>query len=139
MTSILPSLLPYAGYAALLLRVVVGLSLVLHGRMKLGKGTAIAVQWMKGMGVPATAVYAAIALEVVGGIMLIAGVLVPVVAALVAIEMVANAVMKITEMKGGYVVQNKPSYEIDVLYLLLSIALMVLGAGAAAIGPAVGL
>ncbi len=32
-----------------------------------------------------------------------------------------------------------PSYEIDALYLLLSIALLVLGAGAAAIGPAVGL
>jgi putative oxidoreductase len=129
----------YSDYAALALRVVVGVSLVIHGRMKLGKGAQQAVQWMKGMGVPSLATYGATAIELVGGILLIAGVLVPFAAAFVAVEMLAIVVMKATKMKAGYVVQGRPSYEIDVLYLLLSLALMVLGGGFLAIGSAVGL
>ncbi|MGA1974405.1 MAG: DoxX family membrane protein [Conexivisphaerales archaeon] len=54
MTSIFPSSLPYAGDASLLLRVVVGVSLVMHGRTELGGGTQQAVQWIEGMGYSAS-------------------------------------------------------------------------------------
>ncbi len=41
-------------------------------------------------------------------------------------------------MKAGYIVSNKPSYEVDTLYLMLSIVLVVLGAGAVSIDGLIG-
>jgi putative oxidoreductase len=126
-------LMPYTPYFALLLRVVVGVSMVMHGYPKL-KNPKPSVEWTKGMGVPAIATYLVIILEFFGGIALVIGLIVPIVAFFIALEMIGITVMKKTKMKATYLArQNGTSYEIDALYLLLAITLIVLGAGALSI------
>jgi len=138
MTGILEPLLPYVGYLALVLRVWVGANFVIHARPKMGKGMVQTTQWMKSMGLPAGAAYAATALELGGGIALILGLLVPVVGALFVVFMAANSIMKKRKMNADYIAQSKPSYEIDSLYLALALVLVFLGAGVFSLDGALG-
>lgn len=138
MTGILEPLLPYVGYLALVLRVWVGANFVIHARPKMGKGMVQTTQWMKSMGLPAGAAYAATALELGGGIALILGLLVPVVGALFVVFMAANSIMKKRKMNADYIAQSKPSYEIDALYLALALVLVFLGAGVLSLDGALG-
>ncbi len=138
MSLLLEPLLPYTAYLALVIRVWMGANMIIHARPKLGAGTKGTVGWIKSMGLPAGAAYLAIALELVGGIFLLVGLIVPIVALFFAIEMIANSVMKKQKMKAEYIVQQKPSYEIDILYLMLSVVLIVLGAGVASIDGLIG-
>ncbi len=133
----LEALLPYADYLALLLRVWAGANLMAHGYPKLGKGGQQAAQWMKSMGLPTASAYAAGILEFFGGLFLILGLIVPIVALFFAIEFLSIVLMKRIKMKASYIGQN--SYELDITYLLLSIVLIVLGAGAFSIDQLVGL
>jgi putative oxidoreductase len=122
-------LVPYTPYLALLLRLVVGVTMIMHGYPKL-KNPKQTVQWTKGLGVPTAATYLAIILEFFGGIALVIGLIVPIVAFFIALEMIGNAILKRTKMKAPYLVgQNAAAYEIDITYLLLAITLVVLGAG----------
>jgi uncharacterized membrane protein YphA (DoxX/SURF4 family) len=91
--------IPFSPYLALFLRVVVGATLIMHGYPKL-KNPKQTVQWTKGLGVPAVATYLVIILEFFGGIALIIGLIVPVVAFFIALEMVGNIILKKTKMKG---------------------------------------
>ncbi len=119
----------YAQFFALLLRVVVGFSLVLHGYPKL-KNPKMSVEGMKTVGVPAAAVWLAIILEFFGGLSLIIGFLVPIVAFFAVIQFASIVLVKKTKMGGKYVRTDQgTSYGIDVTYLLLSLAMLVLGAG----------
>ena len=139
MSGILDPLLPYVGYLALFLRVWVGANFVIHARPKLGQGMTQTTQWIKSMGMPAGAAYAAAALELGGGIALILGLLVPLVGALFVVFMAANSIMKKRKMHADYIVQGKPSYEIDALYLALALVLVFLGAGVFSIDGALGI
>ena len=133
-------LMVYTPYLALLLRLVIGASLVMHGYPKLGKARQQTLQWTKSMGVPAAATYVAIILEFFGGISLIIGFIVPIVAFFIALEMIGNTMMKKTKMKAPYLSgQNAAAYELDVTYLLLAITLIVLGAGAFSLDAFLGL
>ncbi len=132
--------LPYTAYLALLVRVWVGANFMAHGYPKLGKGRQQTVQFMKSMGVPAAATYAAAVLEFFGGLLLIIGFVVPIVSFFFALEMVATTILKKTKMKGPYLMgQNPAAYEADITYLLLALALIVLGAGALSIDSIIGL
>ena len=138
MTTLDP-LIPYVGYLALILRVWVGANFVIHARPKLGANLGPTAQQMKGLGVPVGATYAATALELFGGIFLILGLLVPVVGALFVLFMASASVMKKRKMHAEYIVQGKPSYEIDALYIALALALVFLGAGAFSLDGALGI
>lgn len=139
MTGIFASLTPYTPYLALLLRVVVGVTFVMHGYPKM-KNPQQTVHWTKGLGVPAAATYAAIILEFFGGIALIVGLIVPIVAFFIILEMIGNTIMKKTKMKAPYLIGQSPAaYETDVTYILLAIALIVLGAGAFSLDAFLGL
>ena len=127
MTGIFQMFLPYAGFLALFLRVWVGVNFVAHGYPKLGKGRQQTLQWTKSLGVPAAATYLAIILEFFGGLSLIIGFIVPIVGFFIALEMIGAILLKKTKMKAPYMGQN--SFEIDITYLMLAIALIVLGAG----------
>jgi putative oxidoreductase len=127
MTGVFQMLLPYTGFLALFLRVWVGVNFVAHGYPKLGKGRQQTLQWTKSLGVPALATYLAIILEFFGGLSLIIGFIVPIVGFFIALEMIGAILLKKTKMKAPYMGQN--SYEIDITYLMLAIALIVLGAG----------
>ena len=141
MTGILDPLLPYAGYLALILRIWVGANFIIHARPRLGKGLAPTAQALKGLGVPAGATYAATALELVGGVFLILGLLVPIVGGLFVIFMASASIMKKRKMNAEYIGlgQGKPSYEVDALYLALALVLVFLGAGVFSLDGAIGL
>jgi len=136
LSGILEPLLPYTAYLALLVRVWVGTNFILHANLKLPKkGREQAAQWMKSMGLPAVAASLATTLELVGGIFLILGLIVPVVALLFVIEMISTSALNKLKMKKAYI----GGYELDVLYILLAIVLFVLGGGALSIDSVIGL
>ncbi len=136
MSGILEPLFPYTADLALLARVWVGTNFILHANLKLPKkGREQAAQWMKSMGIPAVAVSLATTLELVGGIFLIVGLIVPVVALFFAIEMISTSALNKLKMKRAYI----GGYELDVLYILLAIVLFVLGGGALSIDSVIGL
>ena len=130
--------MPYAAYLALLLRVWVGVNFVAHGYPKLGKNRQQTLQWTKSLGVPASLTYAAIILEFFGGLSLIIGFIVPIVSFFIALEMIGASLLKKSKMKGQYI-GGTVSYELDVTYLLLAIALIFLGAGVFSIDSVIGL
>jgi putative oxidoreductase len=118
-------------YFALLVRLFLGVSLVTHGYPKLKGGWRQAGQWMKSMGIPASAAIVATIVEFFGGIFLVVGLVVPVVAAVVAIQFASIIGMKTSKMKAHFISmeQGKPTYEIDAFYLVMALVLVVLGAG----------
>ena len=129
----------YTPYLALFLRVVVGVTLVMHGYPKL-KNPQATLKWTGGLGVPAAATVAVIVLEFFGGIVLILGFLVPIVAFFIALEMIGNIALKKTKMKAPYLIgENASAYEPDVLYILLAMTMIVLGAGAFSLSAALGI
>ena len=65
----------YTPYLALLLRVVMGVTFVMHGYPKL-KDPKATLKWTESLGVPAAATIVAIVLEFFGGIALILGLIV---------------------------------------------------------------
>jgi putative oxidoreductase len=136
---LLEPFLAYTPYLALLVRVWIGGNLMIHGRPKLRKeARKQATAWMESMGVHPMAVQLVSILEFFGGIFLIIGLIVPIVSAFFAIEFAAIAIVKRTKMKAAYIHTTKPSYEIDILYLIFSIILVWLGAGYFSIDQLVG-
>ena len=108
--------------------------MMIHGYPKLRNMKKTAEETKQALGIPAIATYIASILEFFGGIFLIIGLVVPIVGLFFAIFMIANVIMKKTKMKATYITHpSKPSYEIDIIYLIISIVLIVLGAGALSI------
>ncbi len=87
---------PAASWGLLLLRVVVGVTFVLHGWQKVSEwGMAGTADSFEGMGVPAPAVSAvlAAAVELLGGLALVLGVLIRIAGVLLALDMVGALVL----------------------------------------------
>jgi putative oxidoreductase len=93
----------------------------------------------KQLGIPVGATYTATMLEFIGGLFLIIGLIVPIIGLFFAIFMIANVIMKKTRMNAAYIATDRASYEIDITYLILSIILIVLGAGALSVDSVIGL
>jgi putative oxidoreductase len=138
MNQLLEPLIGYTPFLALILRVVVGATLMVHGYPKL-KSSSGSVNWMKSLGMPGVTAILAGILEFFGGLFLVIGLIVPIVALFLAIQFASISIMKRSKMKAEYVAVGKPSYEVDVLYLLLSIVLIVLGAGVLSLDMLIGL
>jgi putative oxidoreductase len=121
-----------ADFVSLILRVAIGGALIAHAVPKVRGGWGKqAGQWVGTMGIPPAAATLVTILEFFGGLFLIAGLLVPLVAAFFAIQFVAIIAMKSRKMKAGFMgAGGKPGFEIDFTYLFLSLAILLLGAGA---------
>ena len=93
------------------------------------------------LGIPIRATYTATILEFFGGLFLIIGLIVPIVGLFFAIFMIANVVMKKRKMNAAYIAlaPGKASYEIDITYLIISIILIILGAGTLSVDSVIGL
>ncbi len=115
-----------------------GANFVAHGYPKISKSRQQTLQWTKSLRVPAALTYAAIILEFFGGLSLIIGFIVPIVAFFIVLEMIGASILKKTKMKGQYI-GGTVAYELDVTYILLAISLIVLGAGAFSLDSALGL
>ncbi len=131
-TLLLEPFLAYVPYLTLFVRVVVGGTLMIHGYPKV-KSREQSMNWMKSMGLPGATALLAGVLEFFGGLLLVVGLIVPVIALFLAIQFTSIILMKRGKMKASYVSTSKASFEMDALYLLLSIILIVLGAGALSI------
>ena len=121
--------LAFVPYLALVVRIWVGTNMMIHGYSKLRNMKQAAEETKQTLGIPVGATYTATILEFFGGLLLIIGLIVPIVGLFFAIFMIANVIMKKRRMNAAYIAPGKASYEIDITYLILSIILIVLGAG----------
>jgi len=137
--SVTEAFLAFIPYLALVTRVWVGANMMIHGYPKLKNMKQTAEETKQTLGIPVRATYTATILEFFGGLFLIIGLIVPVVALFFAIFMIANVIMKKRKMDAAYIAPDKASYEIDITYLILSIILIVLGAGALSVDSVIGL
>jgi putative oxidoreductase len=131
--------LTFIPYLALVARVWMGANMIVHGYPKLKNIKETAKETKRTLGIPAKATYTAAVLEFFGGIFLIIGLIVPIVALFFAFFMIANVIMKRRKMNAAYIAPGKASYEIYITYLIISIILIVLGAGALSIDSVIGL
>lgn len=123
--------------ALLAVRVVVGLTFLLHGLDKLGdlSGTE---QGFDGMGIPAPGLMAPLVavLETVGGIALIVGALAPLFALGLAIDMLVAAL--VVHVENGFFVADG-GYELVLLLGVASAAIVIAGAGRYSVDATLGL
>lgn len=113
----------------LLVRLVVGVAFILHGWPKVKQPFS----WMEGMGASVTppgflqAVGAFI--EVGGGLLLILGLLTPLAALALALQMIAALSLVHWPAGHPFVAAGGSSYELPLVYLLLFVLFMTTGAG----------
>src|SRR5689334_11033212 len=113
---------------------MLGATLMIHGRPKLNKERrAQTIANFRDQGVPPTAVILGTVLEFFGGLFLVLGLIVPVVAAFEAIYFLSIVVTKRTKENAKFVALGKPNYELEAFFVLVSLVLAVLGAGALSI------
>jgi putative oxidoreductase len=141
LSGLLEVLNPYWPVLLLALRLGSGAGLALHGYPKAKGGRVQAGQWMKSMGIPPLAADLVTVLEFLGGIFLVIGFLTPLVGLFFVIQFGSIIVMKKMKMHARFINadQEKPTYEIDLLYLLLGLVFLVLGAGPYSLDGVLGL
>lgn len=113
--------------AILLLRLVVGLAFVTHGSAKIVHPFA----WMPPEApIPAVLQFLAAFSEFFGGLALIIGLLTPLAASGIGFTMLVAVSFHVFMFKQPFVnVTGGPSYELPLLYLIVSLLIMALGAG----------
>jgi putative oxidoreductase len=140
MTNLTEVFLEYVPYIAVVTRVWLGGNMMIHGYPKIRNMKKTAADTKQALGIPTLATYIASILELFGGIFLIIGLIVPVIGLFFAIFMIANIIMKKIKMRASYIAPpGKPSYEIDITYLILLIILIVIGAGTFSVDSFIGL
>jgi putative oxidoreductase len=131
--------------APLALRLGVGIVLAVHGWQKVDEGVAGFQDTVQQLGLPAPELvaYAVVALELGGGIMLIAGLATRLVAALATLQFALISVwIKPFEFDVGLIApQDAPGtgFELDLLLAFGSLALVFLGPGLASLDAAFGI
>jgi putative oxidoreductase len=137
-----------AAWYAIPLRLIVGYGFFEHGYAKLSRGPEgfIAILQAIGMPLPELLGWATVAVEIVGGIMILAGALVPLAAVpmivilLVAIFTVhlpngfSSIKLRAFDAAGAHF--GQPGYETDLLYIAGLLALCIAGAGPLSIDAA---
>jgi putative oxidoreductase len=130
MTAFIPALSSRASVGLLLVRIVIGLAFVQHGLPKIEHPAswmtmmmgphAFAPPWLQAV---------AAVVEFFGGIALVLGLLTPLVAILISIDML-TAIFTVHLPMGGHWVGGQGSFEVPLCYLVLMIALLFIGPGA---------
>src|SRR5215217_3126095 len=124
-----------APYATLLLRVALGVLFLAHASMKLFVfGPAGTGRFFGGLGLPAELAYAAIALEVVGGLALVLGVWTRAVA-LVLVPHLLATIWFVHGAKGWVFSAPGGGWEFPAFWAAALLALALLGDGAYALAP----
>jgi putative oxidoreductase len=130
-----------AAWYALPLRLIVGLGFVQHGYAKLSRGPDEFIAILHAMGVPFADLlgWATIVVEVVGGLLILAGAFVPVAAAPMIVVLLVAIVtvhlsngfssIKLVSYDAAGAHFGQPGYETDLLYIAGLLALCVGGAG----------
>ncbi len=128
-----------AAAAALLLRLALGVMFLAHAWMKIKVFTpAGTAQYFKSLGLPGELAYLTIAAEVGGGILLILGIETRWVA-LALVPLILGTIV-LVHGKAGWQFTNKDGgWEYPAFWAVGLVALALLGDGAAALGPMLGL
>src|SRR5713226_8207447 len=128
-----------APYAALVLRVALGILFLAHGLLKLLVfKPAGAYAYFKSLGLPAWVAYVTIAAELAGAAALIVGIM-PRYAALVLIPLILGTIVTV-HGKNGWMFSNKDGgWEYPAFWAVGLLVLALLGDGSAALGPMLGL
>lgn len=124
-----------APYAALLLRVALGVMFLAHGLTKLFVFTpAGTAQFFSSVGFPGFLAYPVMAFEIIGGVMLIVGIVPRWVAALAAVELLVASTV---HWGNGwqFAAPNGGGWEYPVFLAMAAAALALLGDGVYAIKP----
>jgi putative oxidoreductase len=122
-----------APYAALLLRVSLGVLFLAHVGLKVFVFTVPGfVGYFASLGLPAIVAYAVLAAELVGGLCLILGIYAPLVALPLAVEMIGTIVL--AHGANGWLFTNKGGgWEYPAFWAVALVALYLLGDGAMAL------
>ncbi len=124
-----------APYAALLLRVSLGIMFLAHVGLKIFVFTIPGfVGYFGSLGLPAVLAYAVVALELFGGLALILGVYAPLVALPLALEMLGTIAL-VHGAKGWLFTNKDGGWEYPAFWAVGLIALYLLGDGAMALKP----
>ncbi len=111
--------------ALLALRLVVGLGFILHGWPKMQAPAS----WLPDSDIPGILLAAAAVAEFLGGIALIAGLLTPVVAAMLGVTMLV-AIFHVHLPQGHpFVAPGKPNYELAAAYFACMVVFFFVGPG----------
>jgi uncharacterized membrane protein YphA (DoxX/SURF4 family) len=119
-----------ASLGIFIIRLLMGINMIGHSLPKLKDLKGVA-KFMKGAGVPEGLTYATALLELVGGIALIFGFLTRIAAILFLLQFLSIVLyVKGIKMKSPYLMINNPAAsEIDVIYLIISLVLIITGPG----------
>jgi putative oxidoreductase len=132
---------PFARFAPLPLRLIVGYGFAEHGFAKLLRGSENFTGLLHALGVPMPHLFAAITIltEILGGILVLAGALVPLVSIPMAIVLLVAVFtvhlpygfssIKLQEITPQGAHFGQPGYETDLLYLACLVALVLGGSG----------
>lgn len=129
----------FAGVAALLLRLALGIMFYAHAWLKIKVYTpAGAAKYFESLGVPGFFAYLTIAAEIGGGTLLILGIGTRWVALLL-VPLIAGTIF-LVHGKNGWLFSNKDGgWEYPAFWIVGLLALALLGDGSAALGPMIGL
>jgi putative oxidoreductase len=124
-----------APYAALLLRVSLGIMFLAHVGLKIFVFTIPGfVGYFGSLGLPAVLAYAVVALELFGGLALILGIYAPLVALPLALEILGTIAL-VHGAKGWLFTNKDGGWEYPAFWAVGLIALYLLGDGAMALKP----
>ena len=125
----------------LVLRVIVGVLIALHGLQKLtGPGPAgFGRMTLDSLGVPAPVVmgYVVTFVELVGGVLLILGLLTRLAALVLAIDLIVAIIL--VKTKVGLIASSAAGAELDLAYVAAFVALLLMGPGKASLDRLIGL
>jgi putative oxidoreductase len=111
---------------ALILRLVIGITFLIHGLAKFQMGLGNVSGFFQSMGVPGFMAYVVATIEVVGGIAMILGLGTRIVSILFAIVML-GAIFT-AKLKAGFMGNaHMPGYELELALLAISISLALTG------------
>ncbi|MCP3773243.1 DoxX family protein [Paenibacillus sp. MZ04-78.2] len=110
----------------LLIRLVLGISFLVHGVVKFQSGIGNIAGWFESIGLPGFAAYVIGIIEVVGGIALILGLGTRIVSSLFALIMI-GAIVK-AKWAGGFLGSPQMAgYELDLAFFVMALALAIAG------------
>ena len=115
--------------AKLLLRVALGALILLHGISKLGTGPAFIIDLVTKAGLPGAIGYLVYIGEIVAPLLLIAGIWTRAAAAVVAINMAVAVLLVHTGQFFSLGKSGGWALELQAMYLLVALAVVLLGAG----------
>jgi putative oxidoreductase len=129
----------WAGITPVVVRLIIGGMMFVHGLEKLAAGPAGFGEFLGGLGLPAplALAWAVTLLELVGGAMLIVGLLTRVVAGLMVLELI-GAIVLVTGGR-GLIGAEAVGYERDLAYIAGLLVMVLLGPGRPSVDHAAGL